>query len=132
MDVPTGFGRSISSTDLRRHIAAHPVRVPIDAPPALHGHLSMASLCDAMRERWEVDVTLRRDAIFFEALDHDVYVIRHVDGTHIERRMPGRKDVMIRALGNIRPSHMLDPSLFDFAGLQAATGVPVDQASVGD
>jgi tRNA 2-thiocytidine biosynthesis protein TtcA len=40
----------------------------------------------------------------------------------IERRMPGRKDVMIRALGNIRPSHMLDPSLFDFAGLQAATG----------
>ena len=35
----------------------------------------------------------------------------------IERRMPGRKDVMIRALGNIRPSHMLDPRLFDFAGL---------------
>ena len=35
----------------------------------------------------------------------------------IERRMPGRKDVMIRALGNIRPSHMLDPKLFDFAGL---------------
>ena len=36
----------------------------------------------------------------------------------IERRMPGRKDVMIRALGNIRPSHMLDPRLFDFLGLQ--------------
>jgi tRNA 2-thiocytidine biosynthesis protein TtcA len=35
----------------------------------------------------------------------------------IERRMPGRKDVMIRALGNIRPSHMLDPKLFDFLGL---------------
>ncbi|GHA14396.1 tRNA 2-thiocytidine biosynthesis protein TtcA [Devosia pacifica] len=35
----------------------------------------------------------------------------------IERRMPGRKDVMIRALGNINPSHMLDPKLFDFAGL---------------
>jgi len=35
----------------------------------------------------------------------------------IERRMPGRKDVMIRALGNIRPSHLLDPKLFDFAGL---------------
>ncbi len=34
----------------------------------------------------------------------------------IERRMPGRKDVMIRALGNIRPSHMLDPKLFDFLG----------------
>jgi tRNA 2-thiocytidine biosynthesis protein TtcA len=37
--------------------------------------------------------------------------------TDIEKRMPGRKDVMIRALGNINPSHMLDPRLFDFAGL---------------
>ncbi len=37
--------------------------------------------------------------------------------TDIERRMPGRKDVMIRALGNINPSHMLDPRLFDFAAL---------------
>src|SRR5882757_3778118 len=36
----------------------------------------------------------------------------------IERKMPGRKDVMIRALGNVNPSHMLDPKLFDFAGLQ--------------
>jgi tRNA 2-thiocytidine biosynthesis protein TtcA len=35
----------------------------------------------------------------------------------IERRMPGRKDVMIRALGNVRPSHLLDPKLFDFLGL---------------
>jgi tRNA 2-thiocytidine biosynthesis protein TtcA len=34
--------------------------------------------------------------------------------------MPGRKDVMIHALGNIRPSHMLDPKLFDFLGLQPA------------
>jgi tRNA 2-thiocytidine biosynthesis protein TtcA len=37
--------------------------------------------------------------------------------TDIEKRMPGRKDVMIRALGNINASHMLDPRLFDFAGL---------------
>jgi tRNA 2-thiocytidine biosynthesis protein TtcA len=37
--------------------------------------------------------------------------------TDMERAMPGRKDVMIRALGNINPSHMLDPKLFDFAGL---------------
>ncbi|QQR41105.1 tRNA 2-thiocytidine(32) synthetase TtcA [Devosia rhizoryzae] len=39
--------------------------------------------------------------------------------TDIEKRMPGRKDVMIRAMGNINPSHMLDPKLFDFAGLSA-------------
>jgi tRNA 2-thiocytidine biosynthesis protein TtcA len=31
--------------------------------------------------------------------------------------MPGRKDVMIRALGNVRASHLLDPKLFDFVGL---------------
>lgn len=35
----------------------------------------------------------------------------------IEKRMPGRKDVMIRALGNINASHMLDTKLFDFASL---------------
>ncbi|MDD9909838.1 MAG: tRNA 2-thiocytidine(32) synthetase TtcA [Ahrensia sp.] len=35
----------------------------------------------------------------------------------IEERMPGRKDTMIRALGNINPSHMLDRNLFDFAAL---------------
>ncbi|MFC3705704.1 tRNA 2-thiocytidine(32) synthetase TtcA [Devosia honganensis] len=38
----------------------------------------------------------------------------------MEKRMPGRKDVMIRALGNINASHMLDPRLFDFAGLSIA------------
>ncbi len=37
----------------------------------------------------------------------------------IETRMPGRKDVMLRAMANINPSHMLDKSLFDFAGLVA-------------
>jgi tRNA 2-thiocytidine biosynthesis protein TtcA len=36
----------------------------------------------------------------------------------IEKRMPGRKDTMIRALGNVRPSHLLDCKLFDFAGLR--------------
>ncbi len=35
----------------------------------------------------------------------------------IETRMPGRKDTMIRALANVRPSHLLDRDLFDFAGL---------------
>ncbi len=33
----------------------------------------------------------------------------------IERRMPGRKETMIRALANVRPSHLLDSKLFDFA-----------------
>lgn len=36
----------------------------------------------------------------------------------IERRMPGRKDVMIRAIGTVRPSHLLDAKLFDFSSLQ--------------
>ncbi|WP_378942768.1 tRNA 2-thiocytidine(32) synthetase TtcA [Mesorhizobium sp. ANAO-SY3R2] len=38
----------------------------------------------------------------------------------IEKRMPGRKDTMIRALANVRPSHMLDRKLFDFASLTLA------------
>ncbi|WP_439601595.1 tRNA 2-thiocytidine(32) synthetase TtcA [Devosia sp.] len=46
----------------------------------------------------------------------------------IEKRMPGRKDIMIRALGNVRPSHLLDPKLFDFLGL---TNAPKDGASAG-
>lgn len=33
----------------------------------------------------------------------------------IERRMPGRKDTMIKALTNVRPSHLLDRKLFDFS-----------------
>jgi tRNA 2-thiocytidine biosynthesis protein TtcA len=37
----------------------------------------------------------------------------------IEKRMPGRKDTMIRAMGNINASHMLDTRLFDFASLAA-------------
>lgn len=37
--------------------------------------------------------------------------------SEIETRMPGRKDTMIRALTNVRPSHLLDGSLFDFANL---------------
>ena len=35
----------------------------------------------------------------------------------IEAKMPGRKDVMMKALSNINPSHMLDKNLFDFASL---------------
>ena len=48
----------------------------------------------------------------------------------MERKMPGRKETMIRALANVRPSHLLDPKLFDFAGLApvAATTTPGDSA----
>jgi tRNA 2-thiocytidine biosynthesis protein TtcA len=52
-----------------------------------------------------------------EGLERNAMTAMLVD---IERRMPGRKDVMIRALGNIRPSHMLDPKLFDFTALMPA------------
>jgi tRNA 2-thiocytidine biosynthesis protein TtcA len=34
-----------------------------------------------------------------------------------ESRTPGRRQVMFRALSNVRPSHLLDPKLFDFASL---------------
>ena len=34
-----------------------------------------------------------------------------------EKRAPGRRNVMFRALMNIRPSHMPDPALFDFLAL---------------
>lgn len=40
----------------------------------------------------------------------------------LETRFPGRKDVMIRALGNVRPSHLLDPALFDFSALAPTPG----------
>lgn len=39
-----------------------------------------------------------------------------------EKNSPGRRQVMFRALTNIRPSHMLDPKLFDFAGLTLDPG----------
>ena len=38
----------------------------------------------------------------------------------IEKRMPGRSETMIRALGQVRPSHLLDAKQFDFAGLLPA------------
>ncbi|TCS61971.1 tRNA 2-thiocytidine biosynthesis protein TtcA [Primorskyibacter sedentarius] len=34
-----------------------------------------------------------------------------------EKNSPGRRQVMFRALTNARPSHLLDPKLFDFTGL---------------
>ena len=35
-----------------------------------------------------------------------------------EANSPGRRQVMFRALANARPSHLLDPKLFDFSGLE--------------
>ncbi|MCC6007096.1 MAG: tRNA 2-thiocytidine(32) synthetase TtcA [Rhodobacteraceae bacterium] len=37
-----------------------------------------------------------------------------------EKRAPGRRQVMFRALMNARPSHLPDPSLFDFSALLRA------------
>ena len=34
-----------------------------------------------------------------------------------ESRAPGRRQVMFRALMNVRPSHLPDPKLFDFTQL---------------
>lgn len=36
-----------------------------------------------------------------------------------ELEQPGRTGNILRALGNVTPSHLADPSLFDFAGLRA-------------
>jgi tRNA 2-thiocytidine biosynthesis protein TtcA len=38
--------------------------------------------------------------------------------------MPGRKDTMLRALGHANPSHLLDPKLFDFSGLEVLPQKP--------
>ena len=46
----------------------------------------------------------------------------------IEKRMPGRKDTMIRAMTNVRPSHLLDRKLFDFAGLMIGGNMENDRA----
>jgi tRNA 2-thiocytidine biosynthesis protein TtcA len=40
-----------------------------------------------------------------------------------EKAHPGRRQVMFRALMNARPSHLLDPALFDFAGLKRGARV---------
>jgi tRNA 2-thiocytidine biosynthesis protein TtcA len=44
--------------------------------------------------------------------------------TEWERRHPGRVDSIFRAIGNVAPSQLTDPKLFDFAGLGARGEVP--------
>lgn len=46
-----------------------------------------------------------------------------------EASSPGRRQVMFRALMNARPSHLLDPKLFDFAGLTRLDGPNEDKLS---
>ncbi len=41
-----------------------------------------------------------------------------------ERETPGRIETIARALGNVSPSQLSDPSLFDFLGLRRADAVP--------
>ena len=37
-----------------------------------------------------------------------------------EREFPGRTETIFSALRNVSPSHLADPAVFDFAGLDAA------------
>lgn len=48
-----------------------------------------------------------------------------------EKAHPGRRQKMFRALMNARPSHLLDPRLFDFAGLRRRTPAPAGEAEAG-
>jgi tRNA 2-thiocytidine biosynthesis protein TtcA len=47
-----------------------------------------------------------------------------------EKNSPGRRQVMFKALTNIRPSHMMDPKLFDFLGLTRSN--PADNSENTD
>ncbi len=41
-----------------------------------------------------------------------------------EARTPGRRQVMFRALQNVRPSHLADPAIFDFLSLAPGQAQP--------
>jgi tRNA 2-thiocytidine biosynthesis protein TtcA len=45
-----------------------------------------------------------------------------------ERESPGRIETIARALGDIRPSQLSDPKLFDFLALGARDGNPLPDA----
>jgi tRNA 2-thiocytidine biosynthesis protein TtcA len=45
-----------------------------------------------------------------------------------EREAPGRIETIARALGDVRPSQLSDPKLFDFLALGARSDVPLPDA----
>jgi tRNA 2-thiocytidine biosynthesis protein TtcA len=49
-----------------------------------------------------------------------------------KRELPGRRQVMFRSLMNVRPSHLADPTLFDFAGLAAAMAEAENSMQLSD
>ncbi|MFN4204553.1 MAG: ATP-binding protein, partial [Tabrizicola sp.] len=49
-----------------------------------------------------------------------------------EARTPGRRQVMFRSLMNVRPSHLADPTLFDFASLVAAVADRENSTELSD
>ena len=49
-----------------------------------------------------------------------------------EKNAPGRRQKMFRALMNTRPSHLLDPSIFDFKGLTIGPRKEADKSGIPD
>jgi tRNA 2-thiocytidine biosynthesis protein TtcA len=43
-----------------------------------------------------------------------------------EKKYPGRVESTFNALADVRPSHLMDRKLFDFAGLAATGQIPLD------
>ncbi len=49
-----------------------------------------------------------------------------------EKNSPGRRQIMFRALMNARPSHLLDPGLFDFQALTRSTVIKDKSVDIPD
>lgn len=47
-----------------------------------------------------------------------------------ERKAPGRKETLFKALSRVTPTHLMDPALFDFRSLAATVGTEVDTAGI--
>ncbi|WP_140413284.1 hypothetical protein [Pandoraea sp. PE-S2T-3] len=128
MEVPTPTTRSMSSTDLRRAQGRRGESMPSQRPDQAAS--TARCLCDAMRDRWHADVTLHRDAIFLEACDGDVCVIRHTGGTRIERRMADVDDIRTTLALALNPALCRRAMVFGVAGktlvLHGYVAAPMD------